>query len=867
MTRILIAAALCLVSLPSFSAVSAQSISIVRDSVNPQWTEDGQRFWFESKAGHGQREFWLVDAVQGTRQPLFDHQQLAAEIENKTGTASEPNKLPGRFAGYDPQTETITWKFAGTEIFIDRSSGKIEWADATIDKDSLNQAAANDVSLFLPAVPSENGGDTVSFAVTNKLDYEVEVLWVNTQRQFIPYAKLAPSETFSTRSFAGHVWFFRGSDQKDLGCLKLNDNPATNLELNPSVISEASSTPSPNRPNREGRRSGRGGGRGSSNFSPGSTSPSRSHSVEVRDHDLWMFSPNDRDNAVQLTSDGSEKSSFRQSAQRARLVSMQYDRTDFPEQMPEVVWSRDSKYLLAWQTSVVPERRVYMVQSLGRDGQPELQSYPYAKPGDELPQKTLRLFDVEAQTEIPISNAAFHDPWTLDIERFSPDSKHVWLKYNQRGHQKIQVVRIELATGEATVIIDENSPTFLHYSDGAKYNLRWLDDSTALWGSERSGWHHLYHIDMMTGEVLNATTEGEWNVKRIEAIRDGVIWFYAVGLAQDQDPYHEHFCRVNIDGSHFVPLTDGDGMHSITWSPTEEYFVDLYSRVDLPPVHELRRSSDGALICEIERAEMVGSQDTTRLGTLPVRFSAPGRDGKTPIWGVVHFPANFDPNKSWPVIESIYAGPHNYHVPKRFGNSRSFSRFTSAGFVVVQIDGMGTAWRSKAFHDVCYRNLRDAGFPDRIAWMKALAEVYPSLDLNRVGIFGGSAGGQNAMAALLWHNDFYKVAVADCGCHDNRMDKVWWNEQWMGTVSPGNHYAENSNMENAHLLKGKLLLVVGELDRNVDPASTTQVAARLVQADKDYELLMIPGAGHGACETPYGQRRRLDFFKQHLLEP
>jgi dipeptidyl aminopeptidase/acylaminoacyl peptidase len=186
----------------------------------------------------------------------------------------------------------------------------------------------------------------------------------------------------------------------------------------------------------------------------------------------------------------------------------------------------------------------------------------------------------------------------------------------------------------------------------------------------------------------------------------------------------------------------------------------------------------------------------------------------------------------------------------------------------VQIDGMGTAWRSKAFHDVCYRNLRDAGFPDRIAWIKALAAKYPNLDLNRVGIFGGSAGGQNAMGALLWHGDFYKVAAADCGCHDNRMDKIWWNEQWMGTVEPGNHYVENSNLENAHLLQGKLLLIVGELDRNVDPASTLDVAAKLNELGKQdhFELLAIPDAGHGAGGSPAGQRRQMEFFKQHLLE-
>ena len=184
-------------------------------------------------------------------------------------------------------------------------------------------------------------------------------------------------------------------------------------------------------------------------------------------------------------------------------------------------------------------------------------------------------------------------------------------------------------------------------------------------------------------------------------------------------------------------------------------------------------------------------------------------------------------------------------------------------FIVVQIDGMGTAWRSKAFHDVCYRNLKDAGFPERIAWMKAAKERITQMDLSRVGLYGGSAGGQNAMGALLWHGDFYKVAVADCGCHDNRIDKIWWNEQWMG-VPEGDIYARNSNAENARQLQGHLMLVVGELDRSVDPATTMQVAKRLVEMEKEFDLVVVPGAGHGACETPWASRRRLKFFETHL---
>jgi dipeptidyl aminopeptidase/acylaminoacyl peptidase len=321
---------------------------------------------------------------------------------------------------------------------------------------------------------------------------------------------------------------------------------------------------------------------------------------------------------------------------------------------------------------------------------------------------------------------------------------------------------------------------------------------------------------------------------------------------------------VNFDGTGLVVLTEGDGTHTLEWSPDQKHFVDTWSRTDLPPVNELRRA-DGALVCELERGDARALRATG--WSFPERFTAKGRNGKTEIYGVIYRPTNFDPAKKYPVIEYIYAGPHSAFVPKAFGPMPGgwVREMTELGFIVVQCDGMGTSHRSKAFHDVCWQNLGDSGFPDRIAWLKAAAAKHPELDLTRVGIYGGSAGGQSSTRAMLAHGDFYKAAVSDCGCHDNRMDKIWWNEQWMGWPV-GAHYAEQSNVTQAKNLTGKLMLVVGELDKNVDPSSTLQVANALVKADKDFDLLIIPGAGHGAAESPYGRRRRADFFVRHLLD-
>jgi dipeptidyl aminopeptidase/acylaminoacyl peptidase len=281
----------------------------------------------------------------------------------------------------------------------------------------------------------------------------------------------------------------------------------------------------------------------------------------------------------------------------------------------------------------------------------------------------------------------------------------------------------------------------------------------------------------------------------------------------------------------------------------------------MAPVTELRSAKDGSLISTLEKA------DNTALLAVgwkpPEVFVAKGRDGRTDIWGVIYRPTNFDPAKKYPVIENIYAGPQGSFVPKTFAAYNQMQSQADIGFIVVQIDGMGTNNRSKAFHDVAWKNLGDAGFPDRILWHKAAAARYPYYDITRVGLYGTSAGGQNSLGGLLFFPEFYKAAVSAAGCHDNRMDKIWWNEQWMGWPI-GPEYSASSNVDNAYRLQGRVLLVVGEMDQNVDPASTYQVVNQLVKHNKDFELLMIPGAGHGPGGA-YGEHKRFDFFARHLL--
>ncbi|WP_340114890.1 S9 family peptidase [Maribellus mangrovi] len=528
-------------------------------------------------------------------------------------------------------------------------------------------------------------------------------------------------------------------------------------------------------------------------------------------------------------------------------------------------WSPDSKKLAVNKVRDNYHRQIFFVESSPDSQlQPILHYRDYLKPGDAVPVKQPALFDVENKMQIPVDATAFLNQFSLSNPKWGENSDAFTFEFNQRGHQVYQVVEVDAESGDVRVIIDEQSPTFIDYS-GKKYRYDMEDRNEIIWASERDGWNHLYRIDATTGKVKNQITIGEWVVRRVLEVDEDseTIFFYGSGKNEGEDPYYLHCYRVNFDGSGLTELTPEAMNHDVSFSDNLDYFTDTYSTVQTPPTTVLRRSSDGKIVLELETTVI---DNLVEKGWIePEPFVAKGRDGKTDIWGNIFRPTNFDASKSYPIIEYIYAGPHSSFAQKDFrAVNYSFSSLAELGFIIVQMDGMGTSNRSKAFHDVCWKNLKDAGFPDRILWIKAAAEKYPYMDTTRVGLFGGSAGGQSTLAGLLFHPEFYKAGVSSCGCHDNRMDKIWWNELWMG-YPIGPQYEECSNVVNADKLEGKLMLIVGEMDDNVDPASTMQVADALIKADKDFELVVLPGSNHTLGGT-YGEQKRRDFFVRNFLK-
>ncbi|MBN2162895.1 MAG: prolyl oligopeptidase family serine peptidase [Pontiellaceae bacterium] len=656
-----------------------------------------------------------------------------------------------------------------------------------------------------PVRSGDNGRETAVIFINNT-DHPVQLFWTDSSGIQSPYNTLEPGAFYRQHTFAGHAWFANG-----LGFVA-SDEPGL-AYLSP-VQREPSSKPK--------------------------RAESEQWTVSFRDNNLSVTERSKPGKKIQLTTDGT--------------ADCKYCGPTFE--------SPDGRYLVAMKEQAGENRTIDLIEAAPRDQlQPRTLAIPYSKPGDRLAITKPVLFDLQTMKAIPLDDELFPNPWSVSEFHWSPDSDRFFFLYNERGHQTARLIAVQSKTGKAATVVEEKSSTFIDWTN--KLKVHHLDKTDeAIWMSERSGWNHLYLINRKSGRIT-PITEGEWVVRGIERIDEEKreILLRVGGIYPEQDPYYIHYVRVGFDGSGLTRLTEGNGTHTISKSPQGGYYVDSWSRVNLPPVYELHRTSDGKKIMELGRADI--SEMLKCHPHLPEPFTAKGRDGQTDIYGVIFRPSDFDPGKKYPVVEDIYAGPQDFFVPKEFSPWRGLQRLAELGFVVVKIDGMGTNWRSKAFHDVCFKNLKDAGFPDRIAWMKAAAKKYPWMDLSRVGVYGTSAGGQNAMRAVLDYADFYKAAYADCGCHDNRMDKTWWNEQWMGWPVDESYIA-SSNMEDAHKLAGKLFLTVGMMDSNVDPSSTMQVVEELIKENKDFELMVFPSGSHGAGMGTYGTRLREQFFIRWL---
>ena len=785
-------------------------VKLYHDPVGPRTWIDGTRLWYCETPAGGARRWWLVDAEQqgaAARMALFDHAALPA---------------PAREVAVEGTRVIVTVEGRDEPFVFDLAGGAPRVGDAS-------DARALELRLSPEPRRSRRNGPSSGLRFANRLDEAVEIVWIDGGGSERSYGRVEPRSERRQQTYGGHAWMVRTAGGETLGFVV-----AADVEKTVAVERAAPVAREPEPVDQiDGQKETQG--------DDARVQPAR---IEVaQDGPNLVIRAEGRE--LFRTSDGSDADGY------------------FGGHW--IAPGQDA--VVAMKVRRGQRHPVHIVEAAPKDRlEPKLRTLDYTKPGDEIDRPLPRLFRVErapgsatlAVREFAVDHALCPNPWSLDRARFISDGREIAFLYNQRGHQVVRLVAIDVATGSARTIAEQSYPTFVDYTN--KVWMHWLDGTgELLWMTERRGWNHIELIDAATGKVKRSVTDGAWNVRRVEHV-DGAARTLDIALmGRDplQDPCHVHFARVEIDSGELTMLTSGDGTCRVDFSPDRSTLVCVRARADLPPVYELRSARDGAVVTELGAGDARAMREAGWRPPQP--FVAKGRDGKTAIWGLVYRPSDYDPARKYPVIENIYAGPHGQHVPKWFELRNRSREYAELGAIVVQIDGMGTNWRGKAFHDICWKNLKDAGFPDRIAWMRALAETDASVDLSRVAIFGGSAGGQNAMRAVLDHAGFYRAAAADCGCHDNRMDKIWWNEQWMGWPVDES-YAANSNMEDAAKLGGRLMLVVGGLDENVDPASTMQVAQRLIDAGKDFELLVIPNAGHGAAESEYGNLRRARFL-------
>lgn len=812
------------------------NLSLVdRHTIQPRWLPEDQALWYTVRTNPETVEYHLVDISSQTNQLLFTNQQIQDEIGENLKPAARKS-LENLDLHFDSELAAATFRIAESAFSYSIADRKF----VSIPVESLPKPAKPD-TVSVRASGDSTNRITVTFE--NDSDQAIQLFWVDSGFRARPYQTMEPGTSLQQNTYSGHQWLIRSTTGRNLAFVEtqtagqvITVETGDEIELTVDRV-RGRSRSFFLRGNRDGAPASR------TRTASRNQSPNQKWRAVIRDHNVVLESesPDNEDKTIPLTDNGTEKKYYTN----------------------QFYWSPDSQYLVALLETPAQSHPVHFVESSPKDQlQPKLHTFEYLKPGDEIRTIQPVMISIADRSIVPTESTLYETPWQLYDYHWLEDSSEFVFRYNQRGHQVMRVIGLS-PSGETRTIVDEVSPTFIDYTGKSWVRYLW-ERNELLWASERSGWNHLYRYDVKSGTVKNAITSGEWVVREVTRVdvENEQIWFAASGVFADQDPYQLHFGRVNFDGSELTWLTEADGHHSITYSPTGKYLIDRYSRMDLPPVHELRNTQDGSKVCDLEKANWDRLVQAGWQAAEP--FHAKGRDGTTDIYGVIYRPQNFESGKKYPVIEYIYAGPQSAFVPKSFSPGRSEKSLAELGFIVVQIDGMGTSHRSKAFHDVCWKNLGDAGFPDRIAWMKAAARKYPEMDLSRVGIYGGSAGGQNSTRAVLAFGDFYKVAVSDCGCHDNRMDKIWWNEQWMGWPL-GDHYAEQSNVTQAHRLEGHLMLMVGEMDRNVDPASTMQVVDALIKADKDFDMLVIPGGGHGSGFGPYGRRRMCDFFVRHLL--
>jgi dipeptidyl-peptidase 4 len=598
-------------------------------------------------------------------------------------------------------------------------------------------------------------------------------------------------------------------------------------------------------------------------------SPDTRFAAYIKDNNLWVRSMIDGSD-IQLTHDGQEYYGYATNSQG-------WTRSD----TPILAWSDDGRFISTYRLNETGVPLMHILRTA--ENRPELLSWPYAVPGDTVvPMHHRLVIDVEAARTVWLDAQPDHQrtsnccgltrgtQWADN--QFSPDNRYLAYVSTSRDYATATLRIADTSTGNVRTVYSETDEPFFESNLTSRGAPNWrvlFDSDEFIWFTRKDGWGHLYLHDLDLGELKNRITSGAWNVVDIYHVceQSRRIWFTAVGSIPGRDVYQEYLYRVGFDGSGLELLTPEEGHHEIMFSAQNGLFVDTWSDYVTPKISVLR-DLDGNLVHEVSRADISGLLETGF--PLPEPFVAKARDGQTDIYGLMFKPSNFDPSRSYPIINSIYPGPQvgsintpGFSVARR-GNPQSLAEL---GFIVVQVDAMGTPMRSKSFHTAYFGDMIDNGLPDQAAAMRQLAERYSWIDINRAGMYGHSGGGFATAAAMLTMPDFFKVGVASAGNMDNRGYTYYWGEKYHGEriIADGTDTFANQALHlKAANLKGRLLITYGTMDTNVHPNTTLLLINELIRHNKDFDVMVFPNRGHGYFNEPYHQRISWEYFVRHL---
>ncbi|MDQ3068453.1 MAG: S9 family peptidase [Acidobacteriota bacterium] len=792
-------------------------------AVSPQWLEHSDRFWYEFETPAG-KKWWLVDPVKRARLPLWDNARVAAQLTAILRTPYDAQHLP-----------ISTIKF--------------------FEKDTVIR-----FSVDLPKEATTSGDSVLDMKMTieeKKVD-EQEQRDQQEQRERQGTGAERPAETKKH-------WL-----QYDVatGRIALLQNYE---------------------PEKEKARWA-------------SISPDKQTVVFARGHNLFMMNAAEYAKAqkkaddpalqeTQVSKDGEEHYSYARTLNDEEKRRFRAGRADERDKKPgprvpaiTVYWSQDSKKFAVSRNDSRKVGDLWVIDSLASP-RPKLETYKYGMPGEtNQPQAEIAMFDIASNTQTPARTAAFVDqqigiataPMTslrrareeTEPQWLAPGSSKLYFNRTSRDLKRIDIVEVDAATGESKPVIMERSNTYveiqpLRLINGGKEMIHW---------SERDGWGH-YYLYGADGTLKRQITNGEFVATGVQGFDDRtrMLFFTAAGREAGQDPYFEHLYRVNVDTGDLKLLTSGTVTHSPSVSDKSPYYVSTWSRVDLSPESALYDAA-GTKIMDLEKADAAALVESGF--KFPEPFKVKADDGVTDLFGVMYKPFDFDPAKKYPVIAYVYPGPQTESVTKAFSPRNQNVALAQLGFIVIEVGNRGGhPNRSKWYHTYGYGNLRDYGLADKKTAIEQLGRRHPFIDVNRVGIYGHSGGGFMSTAAMLVYPDFFKVAVSSAGNHENNIYNRWWSEKHHG-VKEGESkegkstftYDIDKNSEIAKNLKGRLLLIHGDIDNNVHPANTLRMVDALIKANKRFDMLMIPGKRHGFADaSDYVFWVRADYFAKHLL--